>query len=103
MVAGLTKSLYKTSKEFVVHVTNDFDVRYSSELREAIFNTIKVAYLSICKRNLPVFGLTKNKTLSDFTTTEKDLARGVSRIPLKLARLYNEDLLDESQVQSINQ
>jgi len=63
MIAGLTKSLYKTSKEFVIHVQNDSDVRYSSEYREAIFNTIKVAYLSICKRNLPVFGLTRVKTL----------------------------------------
>jgi hypothetical protein len=46
------------------------------------------------RRNLPIFGI-KNKDLREFCTTEKDLEKGVSRIPLNLSRLYEEDLLDE--------
>ena len=36
-LAGLTKSTYKESKEFVIHVRNDYDYRMSSELY-VIFN-----------------------------------------------------------------
>ena len=46
-----------------------------------------MAYSSRLKRNLPIYGL-KNKDLREFTTTEKDSAKGISRIPLNLARLY---------------
>lgn len=94
-LAGLTKSTYKESKEFVIHVKNDYDYRMSSELREQIFTVIKMAYLSIEKKNLPIYGLPKVKTLEDFTTTEKDLSRGISRMPLALARLNDEDILKD--------
>lgn len=33
--------------------------------------------------------------MREFTTTEKDRDKGVSRIPLKLARLFEEDILEE--------
>lgn len=94
-LAGLTKSTYKESKEFVIHVRNDYDYRMSSELREQIFTVIKMAYLSIEKKNLPIYGLPKVKTLEDFTTTEKDLSRGIIRMPLALARLSEEDILKD--------
>jgi len=94
-LAGLTKSTYKESKEFVIHVKNDYDYRMSSELREQIFTVIKMAFLSIEKKNLPIYGLPKVKTLEDFTTTEKDLSRGISRMPLALARLTDEDILKD--------
>lgn len=57
-------------------------------------NAIKLAYASKAKTNLPLFGI-KNKELREFTTTEKDLEKGVSRIPLQLARLYEEDVFEE--------
>ena len=40
-----------------------------------------MGYASKVKANLPIFGI-RNKELSDFTTTEKDLEKGISRIPL---------------------
>lgn len=49
-------------------------------------------YLTLCKENLPVYGIVKAKSLSDFATTEKDVARGISRIPILLARIYEEDV-----------
>lgn len=54
-----------------------------------------MAYLSLEKKNLPIYGLPKVKTLEDFTTTEKDLSRGISRMPLALARLTEEDILKD--------
>lgn len=51
-----------------------------------------MAFLSLNQENLPIFGIAKNRALSDFCTTEKDVARGISRMPLVLARIYEEDI-----------
>lgn len=57
-----------------------------------------MAYTSIMKKNLPIYGL-KNRDLREFTTTEKDRDKAISRIPLNLARLYEEDVLkDEEEI-----
>jgi hypothetical protein len=55
-----------------------------------------MAYTSSLKQNLPVYGL-KNKELREFTTTAQDKDKGISRIPLPLARIYEEDILDDSE------
>ena len=49
--------------------------------RDKILNVIKVGYASKKKSNLPIYGI-KNKELREFTTTEKDIEKGISRIPL---------------------
>jgi len=54
---------------------------YITLRREKIFDVIKMAYASLTKKNLPIYGI-KNKDLREFTTTEKDLDKGISRIPL---------------------
>lgn len=43
------------------------------------------------KENLPIFGIAKSKQLADFCTSQKDVSRGISRMPLILARIYEED------------
>ena len=53
---------------------------------------MKMAYMSLVKDNLPIFGIAKAKQLADFTTSERDLARGITRMPLVLARIYEEDI-----------
>ena len=60
--------------------------------RENIINILKVAYLSQTQENLPIFGIAKHKALADFCTTEKDVSRGINRMPLVLARMYEEDI-----------
>lgn len=60
--------------------------------RDKIMNVIKMAYTSKMKQNLPIYAI-KNKELREFTTTEKDRDKGISRIPLSLARIYEEDVL----------
>lgn len=41
---------------------------------------------------MPVFGI-RSKRLMDYTTKDKDLAKGISRMPLDLARIPDSDLL----------
>ena len=65
---------------------------YNNFRRDKIFDIVKFAYLSVAHENLPIFGIAKAKTLAEFVTTESDAARGISRMPLILARLYEEDL-----------
>jgi hypothetical protein len=48
------------------------------------------------KSNLPIYGI-RNKDLREFNTTEKDLEKGFSRIPLPLARIFEEDVMAESE------
>ena len=57
-----------------------------------IFEVLKMAYMSIVKDNLPIFGIAKAKQLADFATSERDMARGITRMPLVLARIYEEDI-----------
>jgi len=57
-----------------------FFKRLCTYRRDKIFNVIKVGFATKKKTNLPIYGI-KNKDLRDFTTTEKDLEKGVSRIP----------------------
>ncbi len=48
--------------------------------------------MSIAKDNLPIFGIAKASKLIDYATTESDVSRGISRMPLVLARIYEEDI-----------
>ena len=51
-----------------------------------------MAYLITCKLDLPIYGV-KPKGLKDFTTSQNDAKKGITRIPLNLARLKEEDTL----------
>ena len=54
--------------------------------------------MTIKRNNLKIFGISKSKNLSDFVTTEKDVLKGNTRIPLALARLYHEDIMSDAEV-----
>lgn len=45
---------------------------------------------------MPIFGIEKEK-LTDFTTTEKDFKRGVSKFPPERMRARCEDLIKEEE------
>lgn len=56
-----------------------------------------MAYITHKQDNLPIYGISKAKNLTEYCTTEKDNNRGISRIPMLLARIYDEDIkLDET-------
>ena len=63
--------------------------------RDKIFDVLKLGYASKTKQNLPIYGI-RNKDLREFTTNDKDVTKGISRIPLQLARIYEEDIIEES-------
>jgi hypothetical protein len=48
--------------------------------RDEILDTIKTRYAEKMQINVPIFGIEKND-LRDFTTTERDAKRGISRFP----------------------
>lgn len=66
-------------------------------MRDTIFDILKMGHMSLTKENLPIFGIPKAKQLIDFTTSEKDFSRGISRMPLVLARIYEEDIKIETE------
>lgn len=74
--------------------SNDTDDPLLITRRDTIFNVLKMGFASKIKTNLPIYGI-KNKDLKEFNTTEKDLEKGLSRIPLPLARIYEEDAIEE--------
>ena len=60
---------------------------------------IKLSYISLKKKNLRIFGISKQKSLQDFVASEKDVKNGNTRVPLALARIFDEDLLPEEGMQ----
>lgn len=93
-IGGLTKTVppSKNAGEFTIHVPREYDYRYISTKREQILDTIKRAYIVLKQTNCPLFGV-PSKDLKDFTTTEKDMKKSVSRFPPNDFRVLSEDLL----------
>jgi hypothetical protein len=59
-----------------------------------VIEILKLRYLDLRKQNLPIFGISK-PNLRDYTTTEKDMKRGQSRMPSPSLRMKDEDLLKD--------
>ena len=58
--------------------------------------------MTLKRNNLKIFGIGKSRNLSDFVTTEKDVQKGNTRIPLALARLYDEDIMSDEEVAKVH-
>ena len=78
--------------------TNSFYLLFSCS-REKFFHTVKVAYISLKKNNLRIYGIGRFKALTDFVTSERDVKKGQNRRPLALARLPEEDLMSDEEVE----
>lgn len=63
--------------------------------REEILDVIKRCYYIKKQKNVPMFYAT-SKDLREFTTTEKDMKREISKFPTPNYRTNEEDLFDES-------
>jgi len=81
-------------------VNREYDYRFMSDKREEIINILKHNFAERNGINLPIFGV-QSANLSEFTTTEKDAKRGVSKFPPVQYRLREEDVLRESDTQMI--
>ena len=91
---GLTISLHTGSHEVVAHLEMQADVRLACHgARKHIVDTIKMFYATKTRDNLPIYGVRQQK-LGIYTTQDSDVVKGISRIPLNLARLEEEDLVN---------
>jgi len=90
----VTKTIAPSSnaREFTLHLPDEYDYRYLSERRDAIIDIVKRRYYDLKRKNLPMFG-TSAPNLKDFTTTEKDKRKQVSRFPPAEYQLKDEDLV----------
>jgi serum/glucocorticoid-regulated kinase 2 len=91
-LSGLIVS--EISSEFVIHVTGEYDYRFSSsEKRNNILLTIcKSYYMNVKNSPLPFF-FKEDINLIEFTTTEDDRKKNLVRIPKSDPELMNEDSL----------
>jgi hypothetical protein len=55
-------------------------------------DNVKMFYAALNRNNLPIYGV-RQKNLASYTTQASDVAKGISRIPLPLARLTEADLV----------
>ena len=111
LLGGISKAMTGVKIEFTLHVPTQYDYRFLSEKylspihynniyrREEIIDILKHRYAEKMQDNLPIFGIDKS-TLTDYTTTEKDMKRMVSRFPPANLRIRTEDLINKSTSQT---
>jgi hypothetical protein len=90
---GITVSYHEESREMVLHFNQNGDIRLTSpHFRRQILDTVKMFYAAKTRDNLPIYGV-RQKSLAQYHTTENEIKKGVSRIPLPMARLSEGDLI----------
>lgn len=78
-LAGITVS--KLGTEFVMHVPDEYDYRYSSvTLRDIVLEMICKAYCEFLKQKMPFF-FKEEISLENFCTTKGDKKKTVNRMP----------------------
>jgi len=92
-VAAITAS--RVSSEFVIHVPDEYDYRYSSaDQRDAILNAITSEWCKIYKhkQGLPFF-YKDDIELTNYTTLKAEKKKGISRIPTEEPKYLTEEIL----------
>lgn len=91
-IGGVSKTTVPGKNEFTIHVPTEYDYRFISERykigyiliiifrREEIIEFLKFKFMEKMQTNLPIFGIQKTN-LREFTTTEKDMKKLVSKFP----------------------
>ena len=81
-ISGITLSGYYLSDQFIIHVTNQRDYRFSgvSKRRETIIRSICQQYCEATGNKMS-FYIKKEPDLSAYQTTDDDLKLKVSRVP----------------------
>lgn len=98
-VSGVTKTIppSKSLLEFTIHVSNGDDLRYVTCKKELIIDAIKRLFYIRNGKNLAIYCVGA-KNLADFTTTERDLKKGISRFPAPEFRNFGQDLIKDNSV-----
>lgn len=92
-IGGISKTVPPSKAiEFTIHVPTTYDYRFSTSMRDAIIDLLKRLILIESKKNCPIFHITY-KDLKDFTTTEDDMKKKISKYPTENYRVASEDLV----------
>jgi len=75
----------------------DMRLAFTFGSRKKVLDTIKLFYLAKTHENLPIYGV-RQKSLGMYFTQDSDVVKGISRMPLNLARIKEEDLVDIEQM-----
>ena len=62
-----------------MHVKNEYDYIYLSDLRAEIFKALKHVFYQYTGQNVPVYGVPEN--LKPYHTSKKDIEEGLEVIP----------------------
>lgn len=93
-------SYHRESNEMVIHIEKKFgaDMRIISPgHRQYLLNTIKMFYCTKTHSNLPIFGV-RQKCLNEYHTSTADHKKGLSKVPLPIARMSDQDLINLDEV-----
>jgi len=69
---------------------NKSRLEYTFFSRDELVELLKIQYFQLKNKNLPIYGV-KVKNLKDYLTSERDLMRGQTKVPLKF-RLWEKDI-----------
>jgi len=62
-----------------VHVRDEYDYRFTCEVRGELFECLKQVYFLATGKNLPVYGI--EGKLKEYASTKGDVKNKVTRIP----------------------
>jgi hypothetical protein len=66
--------------EFTLHISTDCDLRYITCKKELIIEILRRAHYVTFQRRLALYNIAKD-SLKEYTTTESDFKKGISRFP----------------------
>lgn len=86
---GCTRSNTIKNKEFVVHVSNEYDYRFICEEIDELFIALRYVFSELVGRNLPIYSV--DSALKTWETGKKDARAGKFKTPPKECRIWDED------------
>jgi len=91
-ITAMTKSTESGNNEFICHVKNEYDYRFTADKREELFDALKECYFNLMNDNLPIYGVPGK--VKEFSTSKKDIKAGLEKEPPASYRLRNEDTFE---------
>ena len=77
---GVTKSLRLDSSNFIMHFGQRADEEFMCDRRDELISVLATQHEAVEGRPLQAFGLS-SYSLEDYLTTERDLAKRITRMP----------------------